>query len=45
MLEHAIFMLSLAYFRHCRVSSPPISVFNLSDVLFAVLLITLAHVM
>ena len=40
----AMLVLSLVYFRHCRVSRPPIGVFNLSDVLFAVLIITLAHV-
>lgn len=34
----AMLALSLAYFRHYRVSRPPIGVFNLSDVLFAVLL-------
>ncbi len=37
-------LLSLAYLRHCRVIRPPIGVFNLSDVLLAVLIITLAHV-
>jgi hypothetical protein len=40
----AMLVLSLVYFRHCRVSRPPIGVFNLSDVLLAVLIITLAHV-
>ena len=37
-------LLSLAFLRHCRVSRPPIGVFNRSDVLLAVLFITLAHV-
>lgn len=40
----AMLALSLVYFRRCRVSRPPIGVFNPGDVLFAVLLITLAHV-
>jgi hypothetical protein len=40
----AMLVLSLVYFRHCRVNRPPIGVFNLSVVLLAVLIITLAHV-
>ncbi len=39
----AMLLLSLAYFRRCRMTRPPIGVFNLTDVIFAVLTITLAH--
>jgi hypothetical protein len=33
----------LAYFRHCRMTRPPLGVFNMTDVLIAMLIIVLAH--
>lgn len=38
-------LLGLAYFRSCRMTRPPIGVFNRSDVLIAVCIIILAHVL
>jgi hypothetical protein len=36
-------LLSLIYFRHCRMTRPPIGVFNIVDVSIAMLIIVLAH--
>jgi hypothetical protein len=39
----AMLLLGLGYFRHFRMTRPPIGVFNLTDVIIAVFIIILAH--
>jgi hypothetical protein len=36
-------LLGLAYFRYCRMTRPPIGVFNITDVIIALSIIILAH--